>query len=102
MNHITTKSEIDAMMKKENKEDTVILNLKINKPLFNDKVFELNKNKFHFQNILEKVVFNKLSNLLLEIELNIQGGANWTVNFYIGCIVIWTFLQGRVYWNENN
>jgi hypothetical protein len=37
MNHITTKTEINEMISKENKEDTIILNLKINKPLFNDK-----------------------------------------------------------------
>lgn len=32
---------------------------KLIEPLFNDKVFELNKNKFNFQNTLDELIFNK-------------------------------------------
>ena len=70
MNHITTKSEIDAMMKKENKEDTVILNLKINKPLFNDNDNNLNQSLLHSKGLNEPVAFDCNNNNFSKVIIN--------------------------------
>lgn len=70
MNHITTKSEIDAMMKKENKEDTIILNLKINKPLFNDNQSNLNQTLLHSKGLNEPVAFDCNNNNFSKVIIN--------------------------------
>ncbi len=55
-NEIFLKDDIDKLQSSLEKIDDIN---KLLEPLFNEKVFELKKNKFNFRNTLKEVIFNK-------------------------------------------